>query len=226
MASFQINCPNCGTAIMMQEEWLGMEMECPSCHNEFTVSGNNPAEMQQMLPGRPAMPPQQGMMAPQGMGMPQPNYYPPPAPGGRFCTNCGCPVAYQAVLCVRCGCQPNQGRHFCASCGSPVSPGQVVCIRCGMSLNNPPGVGSAEHKDKIVAGLLAIFLGALGIHMFYLGNSGSGVTRLLITLIGGLFFGIGVFVMSLIAFIEGIMYFAMDDAAFQEKYVINKEGWF
>ena len=88
------------------------------------------------------------------------------------------------------------------------------------------GGGNAVHKDKVVAGLLAIFLGHLGIHMFYLGNNGSAVTRLLITLVGGLFFGIGFFIMGLISFIEGIMYFSMDDATFQEKYVINKQGWF
>jgi TM2 domain-containing membrane protein YozV len=39
-------------------------------------------------------------------------------------------------------------------------------------------------KDMMVAYLLAIFLGGFGAHQFYLRNTGSGVTQLVLTLIG------------------------------------------
>jgi hypothetical protein len=39
-----------------------------------------------------------------------------------------------------------------------------------------------SNKSKIVAGLLSIFLGWLGIGNFYLGKTGKGLTQLLITL--------------------------------------------
>lgn len=204
MASFQIKCPNCETEIMMQEEWLGMQMECPACHNLFTVSGNNPPKPFQ----NPSV---DGNM-------------PNPAVGSRFCTNCGSPVALQAVVCVRCGCHPNQEKHFCASCGNPVSPAQSVCLQCGMSLNSYYGAGAAGSppKSRTVAAMLAIFLGSWGAHMFYLDNTNSAVIRLAVSLLTCLLLSPILWIISLI---EGIMYLTMDDAAFQEKYVINKQGW-
>ena len=41
-------------------------------------------------------------------------------------------------------------------------------------------------KSKAVAALLCFFLGALGIHRFYLGRIGSGVAMLICTVLGGL----------------------------------------
>lgn len=38
-------------------------------------------------------------------------------------------------------------------------------------------------KSKIVAGILGILLGSIGVHNFYLGNTGKAVTQLLITVI-------------------------------------------
>ena len=45
-------------------------------------------------------------------------------------------------------------------------------------------------KNKIVAALLAFFLGGWGIHRFYVGKVGSGVAILLLTIIGVLTSGI------------------------------------
>lgn len=57
-------------------------------------------------------------------------------------------------------------------------------------------------KSKVVAGLLAIFLGGLGVHRFYLGNSGVGIAMLLITLLS---FGFLSPIVCIWAFIEGIV---------------------
>ena len=105
---------------------------------------------------------------------------PYPSAGGRFCTNCGSPVVYQAVVCVRCGCPPNREKHFCASCGSPVSPIQAVCIRCGMSLNQQY---YGQPKSKTTFILLGIFLGGIGAHNFYAGYTNKGITQLVISLL-------------------------------------------
>lgn len=63
-------------------------------------------------------------------------------------------------------------------------------------------------KNKTTAAILALFLGGLGIHKFYLGKS-IGILYILFcwTLIP-----------SIIAFIECIMLFMMSDAEFNAKY--------
>lgn len=58
-------------------------------------------------------------------------------------------------------------------------------------------------KSKLVAGLLGIFLGTLGIHNFYLGNSVKGVIQLLIGLFGWVFL-VG-WIATLWGFIEGVI---------------------
>ena len=51
-----------------------------------------------------------------------------------------------------------------------------------LSLDSPAGVSG--EKSKIAAGLLAIFLGGLGIHKFYLGFTAQGLIFLLTNTIG------------------------------------------
>lgn len=81
----------------------------------------------------------------------------------------------------------------------------------------------ANAKSKIAAGLLAIFLGALGIHKFYLGYTTQGIIMLLVSL---LTFGIGLFVMEVIAIIEGVMYLVKTDAEFYYTYEVGRKPWF
>lgn len=44
----------------------------------------------------------------------------------------------------------------------------------------PPGY---VQKEKMVAGLLGILLGYLGVHSFYLGNTGKGVLQIVVTFV-------------------------------------------
>lgn len=69
-------------------------------------------------------------------------------------------------------------------------------------------------KDKNVAGILALFLGWVGIHRFYLGQVGLGILY-------AVFFWFPVF--WLIALIDAIVLFSMDKDVFDVKY--NKETW-
>ena len=62
-------------------------------------------------------------------------------------------------------------------------------------------------KSKIAAGLLGIFLGSLGIHNFYLGNTGKAVAQLLLTLVGWIVL-VGPMISSIWGLIEGIMILA------------------
>lgn len=64
-------------------------------------------------------------------------------------------------------------------------------------------------KDRLTAGVLALVLGGLGVHKFYLGRTGQGILYLL-------FFW--TFIPAIIGFIEGILYLVMEQSAFDAKY--------
>jgi hypothetical protein len=68
-----------------------------------------------------------------------------------------------------------------------------------------PAYGYPQPKSKLVAGLLGIFLGGLGIHRFYLGFTKIAVIQLVLTVVLGIFtFGI----VGLWGVVEGIMIIA------------------
>ncbi len=62
--------------------------------------------------------------------------------------------------------------------------------------------GGTSDKSKIVAGILGIVLGGLGIHNFYLGFTGKAVAQLLISLLS---FGLLAVVSSVWGLIEGVL---------------------
>ena len=81
----------------------------------------------------------------------------------------------------------------------------TACVRCGCLAAGPaPGQAQsgAAQKSKLAAGLLGIFLGALGIHNFYLGYTGKAVAQLLISVCTC---GIGAAVTGVWGLIEGIL---------------------
>ena len=59
-------------------------------------------------------------------------------------------------------------------------------------------------KDKIVAGILGILLGSIGIHSFYLGYAQRGIIQIVVTLVT---LGIG----GIWGFIEGILILVTED---------------
>ena len=89
----------------------------------------------------------------------------------------------------------------------------------------PTSSVAAGSKDKIVAALLAFFLGGLGIHKFYLGKTTAGVIMLVCGTLGLLLI-IPALVIYLIAFIEFIIYLVKDEQAFQDEYVHGNKAWF
>lgn len=77
---------------------------------------------------------------------------------------------------------------FCSHCGKEVNENAVICVNCGCSLeskNNSVnvtinnGVQGVSPKSRLVTFLLCTFLGALGVHRFYVGKVGTGILWLL-----------------------------------------------
>ena len=69
---------------------------------------------------------------------------------------------------------------FCSDCGAEISLKAEICPKCGVRVGPTPGTTSSG-KNKTTAALLAFFLGVLGAHKFYLGNTKMGIIYLLIS---------------------------------------------
>ena len=68
--------------------------------------------------------------------------------------------------------------------------------------NNKNQNYNPQAKNRVVAGLLAIFLGGFGVHNFYLGYNGRAIAQLLITVLSCCTLS---FISALWGFIEGIL---------------------
>ena len=106
----------------------------------------------------------------------------------------------QYVTCPNCLSQNPGHNGMCSNCGT-ILPAPMPMQPVGHPFGKPAG-----SDKKILAGILGIVLGGLGIHKFILGYNTEGIIMLLVSLIGGFFLcGIPSIVMSIIGIVEGIM---------------------
>ncbi len=142
------------------------------------------------------------------------------------------------VNCINCGASNEPGRTKCAYCGSTLAVAQLqqapqpqpMYQQPQAGMMHPPGYGPGQPmyvqpmmmatpanmqalvmgqpKSMVAAALLAFFLGALGIHNFYLGYNGKGIAQLLLTLLGWAVFMVGPMVAGIWALVEFIMILA------------------
>ena len=98
---------------------------------------------------------------------------------------------------------------FCPKCGKELTENDKFCDNCGNTMNDQANTqnvvsqqaqpsGSYTPKSKMCAGLLGIFLGAWGIHNFYLGYTSKAIIQIVVTIVTC---GIG----GIWGFIEGIL---------------------
>ncbi len=100
---------------------------------------------------------------------------------------------------------------FCKNCGNKLEEGQQVCLNCGFLVDEEKiqketnSQTVSGRKSKIAAGILALFMGSLGIHNFYLGYTGKAIAQLLLTTVGWILCMTGPIISGIWAFIEAIM---------------------
>lgn len=110
--------------------------------------------------------------------------------------------------------------NFCSQCGASNEVGTRECRFCGEPLRGQQSQQTQQiyvtginpswpFKNKLVAGLLGIFLGGIGLHKFYLGKIGMGIIYILFCWTG---------IPSIVGFIEGIVYLCSNDENFQLKH--------
>ena len=96
--------------------------------------------------------------------------------------------------------------RYCRDCAAVINSAAEICPKCGVRQRN---VVIAGGRNRSSAAIFALFLGGIGAHKFYLGQTGAGVVYLLFcwTLIP-----------AFIGFIEGIVYLSMNDESFNVRY--------
>jgi TM2 domain-containing membrane protein YozV len=94
---------------------------------------------------------------------------------------------------------------YCRDCGSVIHNRAEICPKCGVRQQT----AAVGNRSRATAAIFAFFLGGVGVHKFYLGQSGAGIVYLLFC---------WTLVPAFIGFIEGIVYLTMSDAAFNAKY--------
>ncbi len=90
---------------------------------------------------------------------------------------------------------------------------------------------AGSDNKKVLAGILAIVFGSLGVHKFILGYQKEGLILLGATVVGyaTLCIAIGAFILmatGIIGLIEGIIYLTKSDDEFYQTYQANKKPWF
>lgn len=170
-------------------------------------------------PAQPAQPSygQDAARQPQGYGAPQPAAYAQPAAGsyGQQQQQYSQPAGAYA--------QPQYGQpqYGQPQYGQPAQPvaGYGQQPGYGQAYQQPNAYAQPQYtaapyaaapvwqssKSKLAAGLLGIFLGGLGVHNFYLGNTGKAVAQLLLTLVGWILLGLGPIAAAIWGFVEGII---------------------
>ncbi len=141
----------------------------------------------------------------------------------KICPQCGAPIDPSAIECRFCGekleissviTPTNNGTNTSSNTAiiEPI-PAVQVNVQQGVSPMYVTGINpNWPLKNKTVAGLLAIFLGGLGIHKFYLGKIMMGIIYLVFC---------WTYIPSIIAFIEGIIYLVSNDENFQLKHHVR-----
>lgn len=140
----------------------------------------------------------------------------------KFCYACGNIMHLSAADCPSCGARQSArpedtggktdllayGQVYCRGCGQALHQSAPLCPHCGAA-QSAENSALSPRKNKIVAALLAFFLGGFGVHKFYLGEVGLGLLYL---------FFCWTFIPAVIAMIEGIVYLATSDRRFTQKY--------
>lgn len=104
--------------------------------------------------------------------------------------------------------------HYCSSCGAVIKKEAEICPKCGVRQKKEL---SKDSKSKVVAGILALLLGGLGAHKFYLGHVGLGILYLCFC---------WTFIPAIVSLVEGIIYLTKSDEDFHRDYVENKKAMF
>lgn len=76
-----------------------------------------------------------------------------------------------------------------------------------------------QDNKKILAGVMGIIFGYLGVHKFILGYTKEGLIQVGLSIVT-------CGVAGIVGFIEGIIYLTKSDEEFYQTYQVGRKGWF
>ena len=85
---------------------------------------------------------------------------------------------------------------------------------------------SSGISPRLIAGVLAIMFGYLGVHKFYLGRNIAGVVTLLIFFGGFFLLAFPSFIIVLASIMEGVLFLSRSDEKFEQLYIHGNKSWF
>ena len=147
---------------------------------------------------------------------------------GGTCPYCGAPVGPAAAECEFCGRtltaqqptqqpyvqqpytqQPQAQQPYAQQPYVQQTQPQIVIQQTAPPQAYMPDINPAwPIRSKVVAGILALLLGGLGIHKFYLGKTGMGILYLCFSWTA---------IPALVGLVEGSIYLCSNDESFQLK---------
>lgn len=111
----------------------------------------------------------------------------------------------------------SDNEKFCHECGEIIRIKAEICPKCGVRQPNmiQPGVvvgnvlGQGQPRTKVMAGVLGLLGGGLGLHKFYMGQPTWGIAYILLC---------WTFVPAILGFIEGLNFLTMSDDIFSKRH--------
>lgn len=86
---------------------------------------------------------------------------------------------------------------------------------------------SDGENKRILVGVIALLLGAFGVHKFILGYNKEGIVMLGVSLLAGAFTcGVATYLVAVVGLIEGVIYLTKSDIEFYNTYVQGRKPWF
>lgn len=146
------------------------------------------------------------------------------AVNSKYCVGCATPLHSSALSCPKCGAVQNgvvnsasnnsstvnqnkaSDQKYCNQCGKVIHQSAPLCPACGAQQVD---IVTHSTKSRTTAMILAFFLGGIGGHKFYLGQTGQGVLYLLFC---------WTFIPAILAIIDIISLATMKDHVFAVRY--------
>lgn len=145
------------------------------------------------------------------------------------CRNCGHSISDKATRCPNCGATTTPQIN-CPECGQPMDASMSSCPNCGFpryqnkAISDDVFSNGPSGKSRGIAAILALLLGSIGAHYFYLGKNMAGIINILLVFLGWILVIPPLFV-GILSVVQCILMFTMTQDEFERRYVYTNRTY-